>query len=48
MDEIEKYNLNSTFNFIFGGSHLKDSYYSVENKNIKKLISSIVSRKNYY
>ena len=46
MDEIEKYNLNSTFNFIFGGSHLKDSYYSVENKNIKKIISSIISRKN--
>ena len=47
MDVAEKNNLKSTFNFLFGGSHFRDAYYSIEHKKIKLLISKITQRNHY-
>ena len=44
MDVAEKNNLKSTFNFLIGGTHIKDGYYSIENKKIKSLIKSIIKK----
>lgn len=44
MNVAEKYNLKSTFNFIFGGQHFLDSYYSVKHKKISQLINRIYLR----
>jgi len=47
MNLAEENDLKSTFNFIFGGSHFRDGYYSMENKKIKTLINLINNRKHY-
>ena len=44
MNAVEKENLKSNFNFIFGGTHVRDAYYSMKNKEIINLTNNIYKR----